>query len=1376
MRRVTHESGNVGLMDATYQTLAAAAELGEFTVAVLAGRAGVKATTVRTVLNRNKHLFEVTVAGSGRRGGQPQVWRVKESAKTELNAIVGGIATRFDEDQRRLLPDDEVPLAAGAGRLRLPATNPELATAEDLQALAPHIGARELLPQLVRRLLAATPGLTALSMRAGDGIDLPGYDGRAETTISSPFVPEGRSVWELGTSHDPRAKAQHDYRRRSQHPSDIDPAITTYVAVSMRRFPGKDVWAARCRAEHIWRDVRVLDVDDLAAWLKETPTVHIWASEQLGLRPLDVSGLGWWWDSWLAQTEPPTPGELLLAGRRHTARELRRVLKAEGQVVGVYASSREEATAFSAAALLTSDQEDGYFADVDPLSTAVFVHARQAWERLAMSRLRSVLIPLFDDADVAAAIRNGHRMVVPMGPSDDRSRARIDVPLIDREEAREVFRRSFPSLSFDEADRRAAHARRSLLSFRRAFAVNPARRGPAWAERPAADTLAPLVLVGSWHAESAADQAVVAGAVGRPYPDIERELLHPADPDDPPFIRAGNRWQLTSPADGWTLLRSLLTEADLERWYSEAIRVLTEEDPVGDLPPGDRLLAPARGVRRAYSSALRSGLARGAALLASNDADRAPDGRPWEAHAADLVAELLGTSTDPRRWTALEDVLPALAEAAPEIILQALTRGLAGTTPPLRALFTDAQQEVWETRSPHTGLLWALELLCWADEHVAEACDVLARLAEIDPGGRLANRPAASLRRVLLPWYPQTAASLDDRMEIVTGIVERRPRVGWPLLLGLLPQHFDSSHPNYHPMFRDWKSQATEASPWERIEAAHRLVNAALAHLYRAPEAWADFCEVLPNLAPNEMSRSLTALGEVDLDSIAGEARLSTWQALTTVIALHRQSPTAVWALPDAVLTRFETVTARWEPHESPERHARLFDWHPDLPDTDKLDHAAYDAQLTEARRAVVAPILDIHGVEVLNRLIGEAPVPRLLGATVADVAGDTVADAMLASLGRAVPKRLAAVGWVVRMSDLAGPEWVAAMRRRAAQLPDDSRVHLYLALPNEPATWDAVDHDTHKVADRFWQALAPTSVGAEHALELVERLLDHRRPWSAVDLLAHHSRRSGADIPVDLLDRTLRAATAPDVEEPHPPGPIDYDLGVLLDQLESAGGSSDVVCELELLSLARLEHRRTPRALFRALTEHPDLFVRMVRDAFRTASEPANTRASGREVMRARQAFSVLRLWRQPPGLREDGTLDEQVLHDWVSTARRLLADADRIAIGDECIGQVLSGSPPGIDGIWPPEPIRRLLEELDSESFRQGLAVGRLNARGATFRGLFDGGRQEDALADQYETGAKKIMARSPQTGRLLRELAHSYRVWARREDAMSEEWAAE
>lgn len=1362
-------------MDATYQTLAAAGELGEFTVALLAKTAGVKATTVRTVLNRHRHLFEQRTAESGRRGGQPQIWIVRDADREQLQAIVSKIATRFDEDQSRRFPepDDGDLKRPLTGRLRVSSGNPELAVAEDLEAFAPHLAARELLPHMVRRLLEATPGVTGVSIRAGDGIGLPGFDGRADFTVGSPHVPAGPSVWELGTSANPQAKAQEDFRRRTDNPGDVDPAHTTFVAVSLRRFFGKEDWAARCRAKHTWRDVRVIDADDLYGWLEEHPQVHTWVSEQLGLRPSEVATLRRWWEFWLSQTEPPTPGELLLSGRRSSAVELRKSLRGDAQAVGVYAGSREEATAFTAGALLIDDPEDNYIAGDDPLSMALVVSTSRQWARLCTSGPGTVLIPDFEDADIASALRAGHPVVVPMGPSDDRARARIELPPIDREEAREVLRRCDPPLDMEEADRYAAHARRSLVSFRRSRAINPAYKSPAWAQRPAADLLAPLVLVGTWESESHADQAVVAAIAGQSYPDIERELRRPPVPDDPPFIRAGNRWQLTSPVDAWTLLRPLLTRAELQRWRAEAIRVLAEEDPASELPPEEQFLAPVRGIHREYSSALRKGLARAAALLSSDDRELAPDGQAWRDHSASIIRELLGDRPDPRRWAALEDVLPELAEAAPEVFLRSAAAGLIGADPALRGLFRDNDSvAVWESRSPHTGLLWALELLCWSDDYVADACDVLAGLAKVDPGGRLGNRPAASLRRVLLPWYPQTAASLESRVAIVTGILERRPEPGWHLLLGLMPQHFDSSHPNYRPVFRGWKSLAHEANFSERLEATKALVDVALRHLKDVPGRWFQFIEVLPNLPPTDLGRALGVLASVDIDGFSEQERLEIWRALVKLVSSHRQFPTAAWAMPASLIRRFEEIAARWEPFDVPERHSHLFDWHPDLPGTDKFDHAAYEAALAEARREVIGTTLAANGDDGLTRLMAEAPIPGLVGATVAEVAGDALDERMVAALDRDGPERLAATGWVIRMSELHAPEWVDAMLKRASQLSERGRVALYLALPNEPRTWDAVDSDTPAVADRFWQSTRTLTVRPEHAVVLVGKLLDHRRPWSAVDLLAHHSHRP--DISAELIERTLRTAAGPDIDEPHPAGSIDYDLGVLLDQLEARDGARETLIELEWLYFAPLQHTRSPKSLFGALADNPSVFVELICAAFRPAGEPKTTEADAAEIARARQAFLVLRAWRRPPGLHEDGSIDGDALRIWVTEARRLLAQADRASIGDECIGEVLSGAPPGADGIWPAEPVRALLEAMDSQSLGQGLAIGKFNARGVTSRGVFDGGRQEDALADQYEAWSKQVMARWPETGRLLREMGRSYRSWARRQDAMSEEWA--
>ena len=99
----------------------------------------------------------------------------------------------------------------------------------------------------------------------------------------------------------------------------------------------------------------------------------------------------------------------------------------------MYATSCQEAVAFVAASLLIDDDQDENLADRDSLSSSVVVvHTSTAWAHLVESGEPSVFIPLFDDADVTGAILRGHSVVIPLGASDDRSRARIDLPLLGR--------------------------------------------------------------------------------------------------------------------------------------------------------------------------------------------------------------------------------------------------------------------------------------------------------------------------------------------------------------------------------------------------------------------------------------------------------------------------------------------------------------------------------------------------------------------------------------------------------------------------------------------------------------------------------------------------------------------------------------------------------------------------------------------------------------------------------------------------------------------------------------------------------------------------------------------------------------------------------
>ena len=120
---------------------------------------------------------------------------------------------------------------------------------------------------------------------------------------------------------------------------------------------------------------------------------------------------------------------------------------------------------------------------------------------------------------------------------------------------------------------------------------------------------------------------------------------------------------------------------------------------------------------------------------------------------------------------------------------------------------------------------------------------------------------------------------------------------------------------------------------------------------------------------------------------------------------------------------------------------------------------------------------------------------------------------------------------------------------------------------------------------------------------------------------------------------------------------------------------------------------------------------------------------------------------------------------------ARELLLGRDRTDIGDQCLGEMLSGSPVGADGVWPCEAVRAVVEATSSKHLDTGLEIGRFNGRGITTRGVFDGGQQEVALAQQYRNWADTAGDRWPRTGRLLRRLADGYARDARREDESAE-----
>ena len=183
-----------------------------------------------------------------------------------------------------------------------------------------------------------------------------------------------------------------------------------------------------------------------------------------------------------------------------------------------------------------------------------------------------------------------------------------------------------------------------------------------------------------------------------------------------------------------------------------------------------------------YSDTLRSGIARTLALM-TTQAEQMANAEDARYIAQRVVGQALGDGSDWRTWATLDRHLPVLAESAPNTFLACVDKMLGAKEKELITLFEQDRDPAF-AGAPHAGLLRALETLAWSDDHFSEAAMMLARLAEIDPGGMVANRPSESLAELFCPVLCFTEATNDERLEVLSTLVDRHPDAGWDALIG----------------------------------------------------------------------------------------------------------------------------------------------------------------------------------------------------------------------------------------------------------------------------------------------------------------------------------------------------------------------------------------------------------------------------------------------------------------------------------------------------------------------------------------------------------------------------------------------------------------
>jgi hypothetical protein len=712
----------------------------------------------------------------------------------------------------------------------------------------------------------------------------------------------------------------------------------------------------------------------------------------------------------------------VLAGRADQAAALLRILEEDCQFTTIASASTDDVLAFVAAVLLTTPEETR----ADLVARTLIVKDALSLRRLEATSGLLILLPFEDELRREAQLVANHHIVFLAhedGPAD------IQLPPIDYE----TFKSELEKLGVESerAHQFTTAARASLVAFQHQAARKSAPV-PVWQTQLESRVVRRAWLAGGWNERRTGDQDVLSGLLGTPYDEAVDELRTAAGGANPLFAVVGDTWGVSSLETSWPYARRRLTANDLTALETAIQTALGAVDPALELPVEDRWKANVYGRARVHSADLRRGLAQTLAFLAAKgDEARLSGGataRTWAEAATSQLFQRAQDDDSAQLWSSLADVLPLLAEAAPDAFLAAVENGLAGPEPLLAKMFID-QSDALSVNSPHTGLLWALETVAWSDEHAGFALRLLARLAEVDPGGRLSNRPFNSLANILKPWLPRTPLSADRRLVLLDDLVERHEATAWRLMVELLPEAHAIGFETHEPKFRTWRpTEEPRITPpaeyWPFIDS---VLGRLLRHVGNDPERWKQLIEQLPNLSPPQREKLRNQLSDVvsaapTTLSPAGQYQL--WEALEDLIRQHRTFADAQWALPGDELNSLAEISNRLKPEEPAEQHRWLFNEHvPDLGEGIREDCANYQELVLRARANAAGEIVSSEGLDGVIELAKECELPWALGFALAE-AEPVVDENQIASLlDNPEPK----------LVDLARGYIVRRLRRRAA-------------------------------------------------------------------------------------------------------------------------------------------------------------------------------------------------------------------------------------------------------------------------------------------------------------------------------------------------------
>jgi len=1232
-------------------------------------------------------------------------------------------------------------------------------------------------PFLISKLIfETTPRSTYFEVPSGSAVFIGGWDGIVHCKEETTFVPKEISLWEFKTNGG-KTQADSDYEKRTNNSLGFDKSKATFIFVTTNCWSDKDEWIREKKAENVWADVRAYDSTNLQNWLNITDISSKWfIGAILGRSYENCLTIEDFWEEWsIGPKGIMLVPELVLSGREPSCQQLINFLEGEPNLMAVRASTKDEAIAFIVATVLkTGGQLKEQF-----YSKSLILESLEDFRVIKKNSSQLNLIAKFEDtATLHSAVGRNHHVLLPLGPDDPyNSKDIIEPPNPERDEQIQALIDT--GISKEDATKFSREAGRDITILKKllGFPLNKLK----WKYQDEINKIIPALLIGRWDETKEEDRKIVEQISGESYLAYSEKLYKWLEVESPPLIKIGSSWRLTSPLDAWINLSNHISTNDFENLKICFLKIMREINPVFDLEPEQRSMASLQGKVSACSAWCREGLTQ-SLILVGLHGDKLKFQHSFSAQdwVDSIIKELLYEAPGDL-WASRNLEMPLIAEASPKSFFESAYHSLSLDDKSIMDMFIEEDDFISPT-SHHTGLLWALEGLAWTEEYVYDASLLLAKLATLDPGGKLSNRPLNSLSEIYKPWHYQTLASFEYRMKILEQIIKKEYETGWELLNGIIPDGTGSAtFPTHKLRWRLFERSFDNQYQWSEIFATHsRVLELLIEHFDYSEKKLADLLKKSESkqIQPADREKVLSFI-ESNLVKIEITDN-SAWHDLRSTLSQHRSYSDAQWALPEELLKRYEDIYQKLQPSDPVDRVMWMFNDHwPNFPEGIEKKELSIREQekLVEERRVEgLKSIYEEFGFQKVKELTRTVKETWVYGDTLARITDEENEVFSLCEYLKEdeVPILHFIQRFILRKSLINGIDWVFALyeKLKETEFTDTQLARIFHQVDQSKTVWEFLDKTSAETQNSYWKGIYPNFWGVpeDDMVYGIDKLLEVNRFISALDIAYHKPEKIPTEKLVEVLEK---AATQKSEEERR----FDsYHATRIIEALETRKDidKSDLL-RLEWLYLPFLASYTSvhkPKVLHEELANNPEFFIKVLRWVYKSDTEEEDKEDISDEVRRnrGRNAYELLCSWKQIPGVDEEGNINEEFLWSWIDKVRELAEQSGRLKVADVQIGQALAEYPEKEEP-WPPQEICKVIEKINTKSLKSGFSSSTFNKRGSSTRGPFDGGDIERGHAKYFQSQADQIKYDFPVTAEILKRLADGYEQDAIRMDEMAE-----